>query len=85
MRGLFELNAAAVRPWWSFVTVNVRIPWRRSRDLLRYVAMIESLLTLGIFWHVVQNLPGFLETLAYLYGMMAASFTIDLYLQRDAE
>ena len=85
MRGLFELNAAAVCPWWSFVTVNVCIPWRRSRDLLRYVAMIESLLTLGIFWHVVQNLPGFLETLAYLYGMMAASFTIDLYLQRDAE
>ena len=47
--------------------------------------MIESLLTLGIFWHVIQNLPGVLEAVAYLYGMMVASFTIDLYLQRDAE
>ena len=47
--------------------------------------MIESLLTLGIFWHVVQTLPGVLESLAYVYGMMLASFTVDLYVQRDLD
>ena len=47
--------------------------------------MIENLLTLGIFWHMIQNLPGVFETIAYVYGMMLASFTVDMYLQRDAE
>ena len=47
--------------------------------------MIESLLTLGIFWHVVQTWPGLLESLAYVYGMMLASFTVDFYIQRGLE
>ena len=47
--------------------------------------MIESLLTLGIFWHVIQTLPGLLETVAYMYGMMLASISIELYFERDAD
>lgn len=47
--------------------------------------MIESLLTIGIFWHTVQTLPGLLESVAYVYGMMLASFSIDFYLQRDVD
>jgi hypothetical protein len=47
--------------------------------------MIASLLMLGIFWHVVQTLPGVLESVGYLYGILLASFTIDLYFQRDLD
>jgi hypothetical protein len=47
--------------------------------------MIASLLMIGIFWHVIQTLPGVLETIGYLYGIMLASFTIDFYFQDDLD
>jgi hypothetical protein len=47
--------------------------------------MITSLLMLGIFWHVIQTLPGLLESVGYLYGMLLASFSVDFYFQRDLE
>ena len=54
-------------------------------DLLLYVAMISSLFMIGILWHVVQTLPGLLESVGYLYGILVASFTLDLYLRRDLD
>ena len=47
--------------------------------------MIASLMMLGIFWHTIQTLPGLLETVGYLYGMLLASFTVELFLQRDLD
>lgn len=50
--------------------------------------MLESLFTLGIWWHVVQTYPGLLESLGYLYGILAASFTfeaLEAYIQSDLE
>ena len=39
--------------------------------------MISDLLTIGIWWHVIQTYPGLLEAVGYLYGLLAASFTIE--------
>jgi hypothetical protein len=47
--------------------------------------MISDLLTIGILWHAIQTFPGFLETVGYLFGMLAASFTLEAYWQDDAE
>jgi hypothetical protein len=54
-------------------------------DLLIYVPMISDLLTIGILWHAIQSFPGFLETVGYLFGMLAASFTLEAYWQSDME
>jgi hypothetical protein len=47
--------------------------------------LISSLITLGILWHVVQIVPGFLESVAYVFGILLASFTLDACLQRDVD
>lgn len=54
-------------------------------DLLIWPPMISDLLTIGILWHAIQTFPGFLETVGYLFGMLAASFTLEAYWQNDAE
>jgi hypothetical protein len=55
-------------------------------DLLSYAPMlISSFITLGILWHVVQIVPGFLESVAYVFGILLASFTLDACLQRDVD
>ena len=57
-------------------------------DLVLYVAMIASLFTMGIWWHVIQAYPGFLEALGYLYGILMASFCLDAlkaYMESDLE
>lgn len=57
-------------------------------DLLRYVPMIASLFTIGIWWHVIQTYPGFIEALGYLYGILVASFCLDAlkaYMESDLE
>lgn len=57
-------------------------------DLLPYVPMIASLFTMGIWWHVIQTYPGFLEALGYLYGILMASFCLDAlkaYMESDLE
>ena len=46
-------------------------------DLLLWRAMISALLTIGIWWHVIQGYPGLLEAVGYLYGLLAASFAIE--------
>jgi hypothetical protein len=50
--------------------------------------MISDLLTLGIWWHTVQTYPGLLEAIGYVYGILAASFTLEAleaYMQGDIE
>jgi hypothetical protein len=47
--------------------------------------LISSLITLGILWHVVQSLPGFLESAGYVFGILLASFSLDACLQRDVD
>jgi hypothetical protein len=50
--------------------------------------MIASVFTMGIWWHVIHSYPGFLECLGYLYGMLVASFSLDVlkaYLESDIE
>jgi hypothetical protein len=44
--------------------------------------LISSLVTLSIFWHVVQALPGLLESVGYLFGILLAFFVFDVCLQR---
>lgn len=46
--------------------------------------LISSLVTLGVWWHALSTLPGFVESLAYLFGLLFASYTLDAY-ERDAE
>lgn len=50
--------------------------------------MISSLFALGIFWHVVQTIPGLIESFGYMYGIFFASFTLDslyAYMESDLE
>ena len=50
--------------------------------------MVESLFALGIFWHVVQTIPGLIESIGYIYGLVLASFTLELiyaYMESDPE
>jgi hypothetical protein len=57
-----------------------------SIDLLFYAPMlISSLVTLSILWYAVQTLPGFLESVGYLFGILFASFTFDVCFQRDVD
>jgi hypothetical protein len=53
--------------------------------LLIYVPMISGLLTIGILWHAIQTFPGFLETVGYLFGLLAACFTLDVFWQSGIE
>ena len=46
-------------------------------DLLIWRAMIVDLLTIGIWWHAIQTYPGLLEAVGYVFGILAACFTIE--------
>ncbi len=46
--------------------------------------LISSLVALGLWWHVLRTLPGFVESLGYLLGILFAAFAWDAY-ERDAE
>jgi len=47
--------------------------------------IIAALLTLGLFWNFVNTLPGLLESLGYLFGILLASFTLGVYAEREGE
>jgi len=50
--------------------------------------MISSLFILGILWHIIQIVPGLLESIGYVYGMLLASFVLDVlssYMESDLE
>ena len=50
--------------------------------------MISSLFALGIFWQVVQSIPGLIEVIGYIFGMCLASFTLNTlssYVESDLE
>jgi len=50
--------------------------------------MISSLFAIGIFWYAVQNIPGLLETVGYVYGILVASFSFEAiysYIESDLE
>jgi len=47
--------------------------------------MISGLLSIGILWYTIQTFPGFLETVGYLFGMLAALFMLEAYWQSDVE
>ena len=58
----------------------------RSNDLLSCAPMFfSSLITLGILWNLVQIVPGFLESVGYVFGLLLASFMLDTCLQRDVD
>jgi hypothetical protein len=40
--------------------------------------MISELFALALWWHTLQNLPGLLDAIGYLYGLAAASFALEL-------
>lgn len=57
-------------------------------DLLGYAVMISTLFLLGILWHVVQTVPGLLESVGYVYGIVLASFSIEAlyaYMESDLD
>ena len=74
-------GARGARP----LSINCDYDGAKFVDLLIYVPMISDLLTIGILWHAIQSFPGFLETVGYLFGMLAASFTLEAYWQSDME
>jgi len=41
--------------------------------------------TLAFLWFSVQALPGLLESVAYVFGMLLASFTLETCFRRDAD
>jgi hypothetical protein len=50
--------------------------------------MISSLFAVGILWHVVQTIPGLLESVGYVYGILLASFSLDAlysYMESDLD
>jgi hypothetical protein len=69
----------------SPASINYDYDGAKFVDLLIYGPMISDLLTIGILWHAIQSFPGFLETVGYLFGMLAASFTLEAYWQSDVE
>jgi hypothetical protein len=55
-------------------------------DLLPCGSMlISSLVMLGIFWHAVRTLPGFLESAGYVFGILLASFMLDACFPRHVD
>ena len=53
-------------------------------DLLSSAVMLISILvTLSVFWYVVQTLPGLFESLGYTLGILLASFILDANFERD--
>jgi hypothetical protein len=55
-------------------------------DLLSCAPMLlSSLVTLGILWDMVQIVPGFLESIGYVFGILLASFMLDACLRRDVD
>ena len=50
--------------------------------------MISSLFILGMLWHIIQIVPGLLESIGYVYGMLLASFMLDAlysYMESDLD
>jgi hypothetical protein len=47
--------------------------------------LISSLVMLGVLWHAVRTLPGFLESVGYVFGILLASFMLDAGVQRNAD
>jgi len=45
---------------------------------------ISGLVTLGVWWHALHSLPGFVECAAYLLGIGLARFTLKIYFEREA-
>jgi hypothetical protein len=55
-------------------------------DLLPCAPMlISSLVMLGILWHAVRTLPGFLESVGYVFGILLASFMLDACFPRHVD
>ena len=55
-------------------------------DLLLCAPMlISGLVMLGILWHAVRTLPGFLESVGYVFGILLASFMLDAGFQRHED
>lgn len=84
--------AAAAQRATGQCAATARFILRRSKfvghpqdHLLIYVPMISGLLILGVLWHAIQTFPGFLETVGYLFGMLAAAFTLESFWQSDTE
>jgi hypothetical protein len=47
--------------------------------------LISGLVMLGILWHAVRTLPGFLESVGYVFGILLASFMLDTGFQRHED
>jgi hypothetical protein len=47
--------------------------------------LISGLVMLGILWHAVRTLPGFLESVGYMFGILLASFMLDARFQRHED
>jgi hypothetical protein len=60
------------------------VTFAKSVILFRAPMLISNLVTLGVWWHALSTLPGFVESVAYLFGLLFASHTLDAY-ERDAE
>ena len=69
-------------------TRSVQLRYRSggyAGDLLFCAAMlVSSLVALGVWWHALQSLPGFVECAAYLLAIWWARFTLEIYFEREA-
>jgi hypothetical protein len=46
--------------------------------------LVSSLVALGVWWHALQSLPGFVDCAAYLFAIWWARFTLEIYFEREA-
>jgi hypothetical protein len=44
--------------------------------------VIAELIMTGTFWYLLQNIPGLLQSVGYLFGLLLACWTFDEYFPR---
>ena len=45
--------------------------------------LISELVLLGTVWYMLKAVPGLMQTLAYLFGFLLASWSFDEYFRRE--
>lgn len=45
--------------------------------------VISELVLLGTFWYLLISLPGLMQSVGYLFGLLLASWAFDEYFERD--
>jgi hypothetical protein len=74
---LLASSLARIRRFRSVKQVTDSSSFIRGRESLKMV--IAELIMAGIFWYLLQNIPGLLQSVGYLFGLLLACWTFDEY------